>query len=276
MISLITASLDALKPFFDILFQSIIEHTKLIDEVLLPCGDHENGFLEEWSVRGIKFIKFGAKQQVFNVASPATICLDHAFNLHAGIDRAKNDYVLLSDPDVFFYGATDKFYMDLIHKYNLNYIGVSHPAAITQAFTYFPNVLNCMGKKSEFPDKEFLKEKLYLDYVFPTECAGQHVPIPGKFLATCPLPNTSHEFPNPTGHFETGCNMVLWAKEKKWNWLSFQTADCFNYTSQYYRGTVKPDRLPRTKLIYHATNGSTKRENFIKFKETYELSKELQ
>lgn len=275
MISLITACFDSLKPFLEILFQSVLERTELIDEVVLPCGDKEEGYLEEWQVGRVKFVKFGSKQHVFNVGSPATICLDHAFNLHAGIDRAKNDFVLMSDPDIFFYGATDKFYMDLLEKYSLNYIGVSHPAAITQSFTYFPNILNCMGRKSEFPDKEFLKDKLYLDYVFPDECRGQHVSLAGKFLAPSPLPDLASEFPNPTGHYETGCNMVLWAKKQNWRWLSFQTGDCFNYTSQYYRGSVKVERLQRVKLIYHATNGSTKPENLRRFQEAYEASKEV-
>lgn len=276
MISLITVSLERLKPFFEIFFKSIVEQTKLIDEVLLPCADQEEGYLKEWESRGIKFTKFGSRQHLFSPASAATICVDHAYNLHAGINRAKNDFVLLSDPDVFFYSAVDEFYMNLVDEYKLNYIGVSHPAAITQAFTYFPNVLNCMGRKSEFPDENFLKEKLYLDNCVALENrpATAHIPLTGKFLATGPLPDTENDFPNPQGHFETGCNMLLWAKVKQWQWLSFQTADIFNYTSQYYRGTAKMRRLPRIKLIYHAANASVRPENITRFKEAYEASKE--
>lgn len=271
MISLITVSLERLKPFLDIFFRSIVEKTKIIDEVILPCADQEEGYLEEWEERGIKFVKFGAKQHLFIAKCPATFCVDHACNLHAGINRAKNDFVLLSDPDVFFYSAVDEFYMEIIEKYKLNYIGVSHPAAITQAFTYFPNVLNCMGKKSEFPDDNFLKGKLCLDNCIP----DTNISLAGKFLAAGSIPDVKQDFPNPNGHFETGCNMVLWAKEKNWRWLSFQTADCFSYTSQYYRGTVKVDRLPKKKLIYHATNGSVRPENLVRFKESYEASREI-
>lgn len=278
MISLVSVFLRRLSPFFDIFLESVVNNLKLVDEVIMPCGDCPLDYYESWEERGIKFVKFGSPQKITGLRIPTggTQCLDHALNLHEGIDRAKNDYVLLSDPDVFFYGATDEFYINLIEKYKLNYIGVSHPASITQAFTYFPNVLNCMGKRSEFPGEDFLKDKFYLDYIFPNEFKGYHISLAGKFLSPGPLRETAEQFPNPTGHFETGCNMLLWANQNKWRWLSFQTGDCFQYTSQYYRSTVKVDRLPRTKIIYHATNSCVNPSSLKQFRQAYNEYKETQ
>jgi hypothetical protein len=202
--------------------------------------------------------------------------------LHQGIDVAKNNHVMLCDPDVFFLSDIDVFYMDLINKFKLNYIGLSHPAALTQCFTFFPNVLNCLVKKTDLPDKEFLKDYLTLYTATPEDhhqwkeydIANFH--MHGKFLVPSKIPGTDEYFSNPKGHYETGCQLVIWAKQKSWRWLSFQTTDCVNYASQYARANFKIDqRIERRKLLYHVMHGAAMKERFDIYVDNYNRENEI-
>ena len=184
---------------------------------------------------------------------------------------SKNEYVLLSDPDVFFYTEIDKFYLSLIEKYNLNIVGLSHSMAVKQSFTYFPNILNLMAKKSDLPPNDYMKSLEFDNdvLIIPT-CEDWKEKIIAKWL----FPNTpkgkEHLFPNPNGNWETGCNLVLWSQENNWRWLSFQTFDCFLYTTQYYRTNFSlRDRFLKTKLLYHTVNSTIQPENYHRFLNEY-------
>jgi hypothetical protein len=80
----------------------------------------------------------------------------------------------------------------------------------------------------------------------------------GKYLLPGAIPAHYDKFLNPNKEecvFDSGCNLCLWALQKNWKWLAFQTLDCHIYTTKYNRGSVVL-KLPKTKLIYHAVGGT--------------------
>jgi hypothetical protein len=125
-------------------------------------------------------------------------------------------------------------------------------------------VLNCLLRKSEMPDNSFLEKELTLHNSTPElKDSVENISLKGKFLVPTLMPGTEKYFPNPEGHYETGCQLVIWAKEHNWKWLSFQTSDCYNYTSQYYRSNFAiKDKIERRKLLYHVMHGASMSERF--------------
>ena len=273
MISIVIAINDLLeKTYLPMLLESITRLPK-VSEVILAKYDCDP-FHKEEVKDGRRIITFCTGVNLGK--SPAEICASHALNIHAAIDLTTNDLVMTSDGDIFFYPNTDVFYKNLMDKYSINIIGCSHPAATTQAFTYFPTIINALFRKTELPGENFLIEHLYMSKVLGK--GGLEGPIPGKYLVPTEICGKPELFPNPSGHYETGCNLFLWAKEKNWKWLSFQTPDIYNYTTQYFRTNFGlKDKLPRRGLIYHAVGGSSPKpstEKFDSFKEAYEAMKD--
>lgn len=275
MISLVTVVVDSvLERYFETFEKTICDETKIVTEVVLPKADADEDFYKEWTSRNIKFKMFGAKHHLWETKrqSPTLICLDHAMGLHAGIDAANNNYVMLSDPDVFFYTSVDQYYYDAMQKYKLNLVGLSHFSSVTEAYGFFPNVFNMMFKKQECPDQNWLAEELTLKNVSRDEELKSNTKIPGKYLMPGKLPGMQHYFPNPDGHYETGSVFLIWAKQQNWRWLSFQTSDVHNYTTAFYRSSFGlRENLGRNKLIYHATNGSTKKETYQAYLDNFKL-----
>lgn len=273
MISLITAVVDdVLERYLDTFQEIVIEKTSLVSEVLLPKMDSEVGFRQEWVKDGITFKMFGAAHHLWETKgqAPALICLDHALGLHAGIDEASNDYVFLSDPDVFFYTTIDEFYYTLMQTYDLNLIGLSHFSAVTEAFGFFPNVFNMMFRKEDAPSKDWLSDLLTLNNVAINKELDAKTSVAGKYLMPGKLPKMESYYPNPKGHFETGSVFLIWAKQQNWRWLSFQTTNVHLYTTKFYRSSFGlRDRFKQEKLVYHATNGSTKRHTHQDFLKAY-------
>lgn len=271
MISLVTVVVDSvLERYFDTFKKTVCRDTSLVNEVILPKVDSSGPFEKEWTERNIKFRMFSARQNLFRVQSPNLICMDHAFGLHAGIKETTNDYVMLSDPDLFFHTKIDEFYYQMMQKHNLNLIGLSHFSAVTEAFGFFPNVFNMIFRKSECPGADWLSDKFTLRKMSYREELKDDTPIPGMFLVPGEIDGYQSEFPNPQGHYETGCNLLLWAKQRNWRWMSFQTTDCHNYTTQFYRTNFGlRQNLNREKLVYHATNGSVKDYNYKDFLEAF-------
>lgn len=278
MISLVTVIVDSiLERYFGTFEKTICDETKLITEVILPKVDSEEGYYKEWSARGIKFKMFGARHYLWDTKhqTPNLICLDHAMGLHAGIDASNNDYIMLSDPDVFFYTSVDQYYYNTIKKYNLNLIGLSHFSSVTEAYGFFPNVFNMMFNKQDCPNSDWLKETLTLKNVSYNKELNYDTKVSGKYLMPGKLPGMEQYYPNPNGHYETGSVFLIWAKQQNWRWLSFQTSDVHNYTTAFYRSSFGlRENLGKQKLIYHATNGSTKKETHEKFLNNFKMHQE--
>jgi hypothetical protein len=261
MISLGTVTRKGMEPVLEIFIESILQRTKLIDEVIIVNASSEGSEEINFEQRNIKFRKVNCN---FNT---------HAEGLHECIDRATNEYLMLSDPDIFFSSAIDELYISLLEQYALNVVGVSHHAANNQSYLYFPCVMNMLVKKSQLPDADFLRghcraRPSILRAKPPAIEPAEEVLdlVEGKYLVTGPIEKYIDVFPNKdiNCHFDVGCNLYLWAVQQKWRWLAFQTLDCHWYRTTYFRSNVKELKVPpKQKLLYHYTSGATRNpENF--------------
>lgn len=252
MISLCTVTLDCLEKYFEKIFiESILNKTKMITEVLLAKVDADDSFYKEWQIGNIKFIKFGCRNyQKFGV--------QHALGLHSCIDKAKNDYIFMCDPDLFFYNAVDEIYFNLMKENNLHIVGCSHHHSVGHANTYFPNQINLLTRKSYLPDQKFLENKLKIrGYKLSENILEEESSFPGKYLIPGVIPEYVHLFPNKEGLFETGCNLWIYSKQENWRWLAFQTPDCNRYSTLYHKSNIKITRPKIEKLIYHCSHSTT-------------------
>jgi hypothetical protein len=254
------------------MLESIVTTTKHITNVLLACpitNSRDTNVIKVWNERGINFKKFHAPMN----------CPEHghALGLHACINRVETEFIMFCDPDLFLCSAVDELYLNLMNKYNLNYIGCSHHSAVANAYSYFPYVMNSLVRKKDLPDESFLRGLLKFRngciMVEGLTAEDNFEPADGKYLVSSPIPGHWHKLPNikPNVFFDTAVNLCLWGIEQNWRWLSFQTPDAHNYTTKYFRGNFKfTDRIPFQRLIYHDVRQSSilMHEMYKKFKES--------
>lgn len=268
MISVCSVTLDGLLPYLDIFIESLSKN-KLVKELLIAKVDSDKNYLQTSQIGDLKVVVFG---------HPITTSLDygHALGLHGAIDRTNEEYVWVSDPDVFFYPDTDDFYLQMTEKYNLNIIGVSHHNALGLAWGFFCNIINFLIKKDRLPDKNWLKGTLKhgRDLVVNfDEDASKLCDADGLYLIQGAIPELYKKWPNAGDRilYDIGANLWLWNEEKQGRWMSFPTFDTHFYSSSIYKTNFKlKDPLEKRKLIYHQTNGTrAKEEGFNMFKKMY-------
>jgi hypothetical protein len=259
MISICTVILDRLQSFLDINIESICEQLEHVKEVIICNVEQDSSYNREEIIKGKTFKYFGGKQNLFQVSGANSICEQHALGLHMAIERATHEFIWLSDPDIFFYNAVDKIFLDLIGQYKLNCIGISHQNAMNEAYGFFPTVANLMVRKKDLPDNTYLKKELTLNFETPNKYL-----FPGRA-------NIEDEFYyNPKGHFETGCNLLPWAIKQNWRWLSFQTLDCSNYSTLPYRNQPRSNiKLPKQKLLHHSGLSAGPHNKIVPFLNAY-------
>lgn len=252
MISLCSVLLDPLDEYFeDFFIKNIQKMTKFVDEIIIAKVDAKKEFKEEKKLGNIKYIKFGCFVEDLLDTDNG---IQHAIGIHNCINLAKNDLIFLSDPDVLLYDYVDEIYLNLLNNYKLNIIGCSHKYAVEYACGYYPNQLNMMFKKSDILDTSFFSDLIRRPFKI-NDAALPHRGFPGMWLIPGAIPEYIDIFPNKNGYFETGCNLFILGQRRNWKWLSFQTVDCFNYTTCYRRGNLKPlPDVKKTKLIYHMNN----------------------
>ena len=241
--------------FIEILSESILKNTKLINEVIIAVVDgHEE---TRWEKRGVKFQKLGYCTEY------RTNNHQHALGLHECTIHTNNKYIMFCDPDIFFNTFVDEIYLDIIKRYNLDLIGISHHAATNQAYLYFPCVMNILVEKAALPDNSFLKGHLRVkNYILkstPMPDESTLKQMNGKYLLAGPIKDYVNNFPNKNEkcNFDIGCNLYLWSEQQKWKWLSFQTLNCHWYNTTYFRSNVKNVKIPpKQKLLYHNVSGA--------------------
>lgn len=254
MISICSVVLDLTKKYEEIFYESIIQTTKLVSEVILIKNDAPCCFYKEWKERNIQFKEYGNSEQAGGFA-----CGDqHGLGLNVAVEKATNETVYLCDPDLFFMSAADELFYELKKRYNLNAIGCSHHSATELAGTFFPWHGNIMMDKSDLPpmDNDFLKED---------------VKVPGKYLMAGAGITYRDVYPNPTGNFDTASGLWLWAHENHWKWMSFQSIDTHCYVTKFCRSNVKMcERFPMQKIIHHAVSGSIEKEVWEPYAAVYQ------
>jgi hypothetical protein len=271
MITLCTVVLDSCERYLPVLVESIVEKTKYISEVLIAKPDGKKDYSREWIDRNIRFLEFTHSEELFH---------SHSLCLHECIDRAKNDFVLLCDPDVFFYSAAEEVFLDLYHKHELGAIGTSHHNSINQAQAFFPYIFNLLLRKSTLPDANWMKGLIKTPPVLLLGQKDRYETakiMDGKWLLPGAIPGYWERFPNHGNNaiFDVSCNLTLWAQDQNWKWLSFQTTDCHTYTTRYFRGNFKiKEKIPFRKLIYHSVGSTNERnEEFLNYIDIYKSSK---
>lgn len=253
MITLCTVAPKNYDEWLDVLLDSVFEYSQHVKNILVarsvqpedprkPTTEHE--------FKGIRIKKFDA---VVNFHEHG-----HALGLHACIDQVQTEYIMFCDPDLFWQSAVDDLYLNLMGKYDLNYIGCSHHSSVANAYSYFPYLMNSLVKVKDLPNENFLKGHLK----FRNGCIMSEglkegdpgEPADGKYLISSPIPGYWHKLPNikPNVFFDTGVNLCLWSIEQNWRWLAFQTPDAHHYTTKYFRGNFRiNERIPLQKLLYH-------------------------
>jgi hypothetical protein len=269
--------------YLESMLDSVFRHFKHVSKIHIarpvapvdieyPVEDKE--VLHEFK-NGIEILKFQ-----FKVRSKE---YGHSLGLHACIDRATTDYIMMSDPDLFYMSAVDEFYLNAMHKFNLNYVGCSHHSATANAYLYFPYLMSTLVKKADLPDSNWMKGHLkYRDGIIFMEWLHEddkHDHADGKYLIPGPIPELCKKLPNikPNSLFDTSNNFCLYAMEKNWRWLSFQTVDCHYYNTKFYRTSSNfklKERFPKQDLLWHAVRSGHKimQEKYKEFLESKECS----
>lgn len=276
MISICSVLLNSIKHYEAIFLESILRKTKLVSEVILAQNDQENGY-EEWKERGITFKRIGSKDAAMKNFGK-TYGHEHGLGLNFAIKQATNEIVYLVDPDVYFYSAAEEFFYNLMQKHQLNAIGCSHHSATELSHTFFPWHGNIMLKKSELPDDEWLKDELIGmaedNYAGLLRGSMNKSLLKGKFMFPALGYNLREQYPKPDGNFDTGSGLWLYAHQRNWKWLSFQTNCVHVYTKLYYRGNFKlTEKFGRDKLIHHAVSGSIEKEKWEPYYKSYQETK---
>jgi len=290
MISICTVTVDIIEDeVIDIFLESIQETTTLVSEIVIVNVDAKVNKVEEFNFGNIKIKRLSFpiiridllfKELLYTEknVTPGWICTaagnQHSLGLHEAINAASNEYVWLSDPDVFFYKNLDAFYLDLMNEHHLDIVGMSHHDSVSYASRFFCNHVNYIVKKSLLPGDDFLKGDLFIRSSYNDEIFDIPIDVTGKWLLPGRITKYKDEFPNPSGNFETGCNLWLWAKWNDWKWLAFQTADCHVYTNKYYKGNVKLGKYRMERLLYHGRASVSSAESRNKFRTEYNNLKE--
>jgi hypothetical protein len=211
--------------------------------------------------------KIGPKYDLDKVDKISGLCkysAIHALGLHNVINQVKNDYILLSDFDIFFHTDAPAFMKNLMDTHNLDIVGCSYAIVNRHIQGYFPCQIFSLIKKSSLPGPDFLKGKIILQ--------GQS--FDGCYLVNADLdPELISQYPYPVGAIDTSHLLWLCAKKLMWRWLVIGTEDTHNYNAKYYKSNVKEIKLKIQKnLIYHQTGGVFYwPESEIAFLEAYKL-----
>jgi len=189
----------------------------------------------------------------------------HAFGLHTCLEMATQEYILFSDPDIFFIQDVTKVYLEQIDKYDLNIVGVAHYKPENLAQYNFPCVINCLVKREELPNKQWLNGELKIrkhcveHLLDKTSWDGDS--IDGKWLAPSPPPSYYKLFPNSGGAcFDTGSNLWLWNHQKQGRFLSYwerNGSQCL-YASDHFSSNFGEQHFNGTNwLMFHKTHRFT-------------------
>lgn len=254
MITVCTVVPKSYEVYEKMLLDSIFKFFKLVSKVLIaapiPVGQEEYE-IYSYKEKGIEIYKFGV---------PCPTELGHPLGLHACIDKVNTDYILFTDPDVFYLSSVDETYLDFKNKYNLDYVGCSHHSSLSNAYSFFPYVMSSLVKKFDLPSADWMKgyirhRSLYAEDI---NLDNDHnlTLFDGKYLMPGPIPEFYKKLPNviPRVLFDTNNSLCLYSIEKDWKWLAFQTYDCHFYSTKYYKtmGLKLKGMLPKQDLLWHS------------------------
>lgn len=265
MITLCSVIVDKIKDYLDVLLYSIIKYDlSLINEIIVCKSDDFTGkILDFYKIKNIPVKVIGnTLPSITNYSLPFfnDIC-GHALGLHTAIDKAKNDYILIVDPDVYFKSKIDEFFLNLHQKHELFIVGASHYNPNEQCYAYFPTIICCLVNQNKLPPNTWLNNKIYWKdcmNLFKEKCHDL-AKMDGKYLIPGPILEYYQLFPNPREWFDVGCNLWLWSHQNHYKWLSFQENN--DYNSKYFKSNFNLLSLPEQPLLFHLKNSVRSKNN---------------
>lgn len=259
MISLCTVVINASNKHLSNFLENATTKLQLVDEILIcnMSGNNEVFSSKTIYVNDVKVVFFDCPPEVFKTREEPKLgglrcSLEHAIGLRQCINRAKNDYVILTDNDLFFYTAADQIYYKLSQEHDLSFVGVASVNPQVECVGYFPLVYNMLIRKKDLDGIEQTPDLL----------------VPGEYLAP---QVTGHiidqdKYVNHLAMYDTGCFLYIWAKRNNLNWFSFLTHDMHLYLTKYWRSNKTTIKFKHNeKLLWHES-GSTHSQNW---KESY-------
>lgn len=253
MISLCVAITDNNTSALQLLLASLQGKMSLISEILVADFNHLGLARDATSeIDGVPVIQF-------KYDYPVTNCYAHAIGLHQCIRRAKNDCLITADHDVIILNKNwDKIFFDIFTDHNISMLGLQHYKVVEdQAFKSFPTVITAMLRKSSLPGPDFLDGLLKYRYsIHPEEndpLDDYPVQHENLFMIQTPIPSKRSLFPNPEGHFDTGCNFWIWATEQNWRWMAFKKKNGGPsiYTTNNVNNFGLKDSFGSQELLFH-------------------------
>lgn len=186
MISVCTVIKGYSNEYLDTFNKSLYRHCKHIKEVIVYDVDKTNNR-----------IPYGTEN------------LYHAIGLFDCIQKASQEYILLSDPDILVLSSIDELYLELMHKHNLYCVGVAHHSPHMQPYLNMPVVFNMLMKKNQLPPQNFMENE-YTNFGHPRKKL-----INGNWLLPGKTENKNYPNPNAT-IWDTGNKLCLHIQNKRW------------------------------------------------------------
>lgn len=203
----------------------------------------------------------------------------HGLGLHAALAEATQEYVMFCDPDVFFFSDVAGFYMDLMKRYDLGIVGVSHPIVEQQCYDYFPCVINCLVKRDTLPDASFLQGMLRFRHglLYNPEYSEEEKKLEsanGLYLLAGACTSVGHLFPHPDKFFDCGCNLWLWSHQRNDKWVAFAHGAGYICKKGEYKSNFDlKDNFGGQFLFYHMRGyGWVNNGKHAEFREKYQQS----
>lgn len=274
MITFCTVVPETYEPYCKIMLDSVFKHFKYISKIYIarpnPNTKQESVISTE-TKNNIQITKFETPVRSMDFG--------HALGLHACINKVDTEYIMLSDPDVFYCSAVDELYISLIKKYTLQYVGCSHHSSTANAYGFFPYLMSTLIKKDDLPPLDWMKGYLkYRDGIIMREgmTNDNHEFANGKYLLPGPIPKFCEKLPNIKERvfFDTGNSLCLYSIEKNWQWLSFQTVDCHFYTTKFYKTSPNlriRGQFTQQDILWHSVRSGA--ENLEREYKNYDLSR---
>jgi hypothetical protein len=277
MISICTVVDKVQKPFFKIFAKSIISKSKFVSNVYVArVNEIGKEYIE--IINNIKFHYFNFTLPFEVPCSKFVMSYNHAVGLHKCIDRVKTDYVMLSDCDIFFFKDFDEYYLNAFETNNLNIIGIQmYKIAAQKNFVYsfdsFPGIHNCMMKTNSLPSPQMFKDKLFFTDSLTNNSSLKDINYKiyqNYYLIMGCIEDYIDLYDHKNGHFDTGCNLLIWNELNKGKYLTFRPGWRIVGTKNWVSNTNII--LPKNDitLMFHQ-GGIWESNKFYSFKKSYKL-----
>lgn len=133
----------------DIVIDTTQKNLSLVDEII---------FVYQWGEGPVKVEKVG-NLTIKRTSIESISHVDNHFNsLYHAVDLAKNDMVMFSDTDVFYYADCSKIFSEYMEKYDIQYVGTQFYEYQSKWIRNFPCVISFLTRKEFLPPTKNTKD----------------------------------------------------------------------------------------------------------------------